>query len=81
MWGVLGGHAAYHLYFLMVSIQVYLAFPLLLAGYHDAVSWHSLARFLGWGCAIPGLILSWYAAVTYVPLARRALREGRAAGG
>lgn len=31
VWGVLGGHAAYHLYFLMVSIQVYLAFPLLLA--------------------------------------------------
>lgn len=31
VWGVLGGHAAYHLYFLLVSIQVYLAFPLLLA--------------------------------------------------
>ncbi len=31
LWGVVGGHAEYHLYFLMVSIQVYLAFPLLLA--------------------------------------------------
>ena len=31
VWGVLGGHAAFHLYFLLVSIQIYLAFPLLLA--------------------------------------------------
>ncbi len=30
VWGVLGGHAAFHLYFLLVSIQIYLAFPLLL---------------------------------------------------
>lgn len=30
VWGVLGGHAAYHLYFLLVSIQIYVAFPLLL---------------------------------------------------
>ena len=57
------------------------AFPLLLAGYRHAVFWHSLARFLGWGCAVPGLLLSWYAAATYVPLARQALREGRSAGG
>jgi cardiolipin synthase len=32
-----------------------------------------------WTCAIAGLLLSYYAAVTYVPLARKALREGRAA--
>jgi cardiolipin synthase len=38
-----------------------------------------LWRALGWICVAPGLVLSWYAAVTYVPLARRALQEGRAA--
>ena len=32
-----------------------------------------------WIMAIGGLVLSYYAAVMYVPLARRALREGRAA--
>jgi surface polysaccharide O-acyltransferase-like enzyme len=31
VWGILGGHAEYHLYFLVVSLQIYLAFPLLLA--------------------------------------------------
>ncbi len=30
VWGVLGGHSAFHLYFLVVTLQVYLAFPLLL---------------------------------------------------
>jgi cardiolipin synthase len=34
---------------------------------------------LTWIVAIAGLILSYYAAIRYVPLARRALREGRAA--
>ncbi|HEY0560426.1 MAG TPA: acyltransferase [Frankiaceae bacterium] len=29
-WAVAGGHAEYHLYFLMVSMQVYLVFPVLL---------------------------------------------------
>ena len=35
--------------------------------------------FLAYGFSIPGLALSWYAALLYVPLARRALAEGRAA--
>jgi peptidoglycan/LPS O-acetylase OafA/YrhL len=30
VWGVLGGHSKYHLYFLLVTVQVYLVFPLLL---------------------------------------------------
>jgi hypothetical protein len=34
---------------------------------------------VGWGFAIPGLVLSYYAAFNYVPLARAALREGTAA--
>ncbi|HMK10329.1 MAG TPA: CDP-alcohol phosphatidyltransferase family protein [Acidimicrobiales bacterium] len=41
-----------------------------------------LADFMtlvAWGFGIPGLVLSYYAAITYVPEARRALREGREA--
>jgi len=53
-----------------------LAFPLFLVG-HSSVGWHNLAEALAWLCAIPGLAFSLYAAVTYVPMARRALTEGR----
>jgi hypothetical protein len=34
---------------------------------------------LGWGFAIGGIALGYYAAVQYVPAARAALRDGRAA--
>ncbi len=53
------------------------AFPLFLVG-HSHAGWHAVADVLSWCFAIPGICLSWYAAVTYVPLARRALEEGRA---
>ncbi len=36
------------------------------------------ARVAAWLCAGPGMLLSYYAAGTYLPLARRALAEGRA---
>ena len=52
---------------------------LLLAG-----SSHVTADFglvVGWLCAIPGLALSYYTAVMYVPLVRTNLRKGRAAKG
>jgi cardiolipin synthase len=52
------------------------AFPFFLAGGSD-VFWHTTAHWLGWTFAIPGLLLSYYAALTYIPIARRALREGR----
>jgi cardiolipin synthase len=52
------------------------AFPLFLAGNSD-VSWHETATRLGWAFAIPGLLFSWYALLLYIPLALRALREGR----
>jgi cardiolipin synthase (CMP-forming) len=38
-------------------------------------------ELLTWILAIGGLVLSYYAAFTYVPLARRALREGRGTPG
>lgn len=52
------------------------AFPLFLAG-GSGVSWSGTARSVAWVFAIPGLLLAWYAAATYVPIARDALREGR----
>lgn len=53
------------------------AFPLFLVSYSD-VSWAETARDLAWVAGIPGLCFSLYAAATYVPIARRALAEGRA---
>jgi hypothetical protein len=35
------------------------------------------AEVAAWGTGIPGRVLSYYAAATYVPEARRALRAGR----
>jgi cardiolipin synthase len=58
-------------FFLMI------AFPLFLAS-HSTLGWADTAEVLAWLAGIPGLALSLYAAAAYVPLARRALREGRA---
>jgi len=54
-----------------------IAFPLFLASNSD-LSWADAAGVLAWVAGIPGLALSLYAAALYVPIARRALREGRA---
>jgi cardiolipin synthase len=55
------------------------AFPLFLMSHSDA-AWADLAGVLAWLTGIPGLAFSLYAAARYVPLARTALAEGRAAG-
>ncbi len=52
------------------------AFPLFVLGSSDAF-WADTAAVAAWFCAVPGLVMSYYAAVTYVPIALRALREGR----
>lgn len=52
------------------------AFPLFLVSHSD-VGWADEARVLAWICVIPGLVLAWYSAALYVPIARRALEEGR----
>jgi cardiolipin synthase len=44
---------------------------------HSTVGWHRGAGTVAWIFVIPGLVLAWYAAVTYIPEARLALREGR----
>jgi cardiolipin synthase len=54
------------------------AFPFFLGG-SSGITWHETAQRLGWGFAVPGLLLSYYAAAAYIPIARQALREGRAA--
>jgi len=55
------------------------AFPLFLFSAATSGPASDVWRVLAWLCVIPGLVLSWYAAITYLPLARRALRDGRAA--
>src|SRR5690606_28008656 len=54
------------------------SFPLFLAS-HSTLGWADTAGVLAWVAAIPGLALSLLAAALYVPLARRALAEERAA--
>jgi cardiolipin synthase len=59
------------------TLSVMVAFPLfLLADSIDAG--HDLALAAAWFFAVVGLVLGYYAAVTYVPMARAALHEGRA---
>ncbi len=52
------------------------AFPLFLAS-HSTLGWADTAGVLAWMAGIPGLALSLYSAALYVPIARRALAEGR----
>ena len=54
------------------------AFPLFLAGHSD-IGWHHTALVLAWVAAVIGLTLGWASIVVYVPLARAAVRDGRAA--
>ncbi|MBO0894668.1 MAG: CDP-alcohol phosphatidyltransferase family protein, partial [Acidimicrobiales bacterium] len=54
------------------------AFPLFLAA-HSLSSWRGLLETLAWIAGLSGLALAWYAALTYLPLARRALVAGRRA--
>jgi cardiolipin synthase len=56
------------------TLLLMIAFPLFL-GSQSTVSWHETAGRLAWAFGLPGLVLSWYSAALYVPLARRALRE------
>ncbi len=56
------------------------AFPLFLAA-HSTISWHHVALVLAWIAAVAGLVLGWISVIVYVPLARAAVTEGRAATG
>ena len=56
------------------TFALMIAFPLFLA---SNAGWGDAARVVAWGFAIPGLALSWYAALMYLPMARRALVDAR----
>ena len=63
------------------TLLLMMAFPLFLASNPDGgAPWHELARPLAWCTAIPGLVLSYYAATLYVPPARAALARRAATG-
>jgi cardiolipin synthase len=52
------------------------AYPLFLVS-HAGVNWSDIARVLAWIVIVPALVFSYRSAAGYVPLARKALREGR----
>jgi cardiolipin synthase (CMP-forming) len=54
------------------------AYPTFLLAYGNA-SWQEPFKVIAWVTGIVGLALAWYAAVSYIGPARRALRDGRAA--
>ena len=53
------------------------AYPLLLGG-ASSIGAADILRLLGWLCGIPGLLIAWYAAWGYVPIARAGLADARA---
>lgn len=58
------------------TFALMVAFPLFLAAGAD-IGWADTAEALAWLWAVPGLLLSWYSVLNYIPLARSAVREGR----
>ncbi len=52
------------------------AYPAFLLG-HGPADWQAAVRVVAWITGITGLVLAWAAAASYVPVARRALAEGR----
>jgi cardiolipin synthase len=56
------------------TFALMVAFPLFLLGAAD-FDGHEVATALAWVCGIPGLVLSYYATLLYIPMARRALVE------
>jgi cardiolipin synthase len=59
------------------TLSLMVSFPLFMMG--TPGPWGTPALVVAWGFAVAGLVLQWYAAATYVPLARQALADGRAA--
>ena len=56
----------------LATLGLMLAFPLFLAGASD-LFFHRPARVVAWLIGVPSLVLSYYAAAKYAPLARDAL--------
>jgi cardiolipin synthase len=60
------------------TLLLMIAFPLFLAS-HSTLGWHEGGGTAAWAFGIPGLVLAWYSAALYIPIARNALRERDAA--
>jgi len=61
------------------TLAIMFSLPMFLLAAHVGGTWHALLNIGGWGFGLSGLALGWFAAVRYVPAARRALAEGRTA--
>jgi cardiolipin synthase len=59
------------------TFGLFLAFPLFLLASAGDGGIYGLAALAAWCIGIPALAIHWYAAATYVPRVRDALREGR----
>jgi len=60
------------------TLALMFSLPMFLGADATGASWHAFFIVCAWGLAIGGVILGYYAAAKYVPVARAALREGRA---
>jgi cardiolipin synthase len=60
------------------TFALMVALPLFLGG-HANDDWHRIGEDLAWVFAIPGLVLGWYAAFTYIPKGRQEVAAGRRA--
>ncbi|MEO7572027.1 MAG: CDP-alcohol phosphatidyltransferase family protein [Acidimicrobiales bacterium] len=58
------------------TFDLMIAFPLFLAS-ESTLGWADAAETAAYVFGIPGLLLAWYSAALYVPMGRKALREGR----
>jgi cardiolipin synthase (CMP-forming) len=56
------------------TLLLMIAFPLFLAS-HSTLGWHEGGGTAAWAFGIPGLVLAWYSAALYVPIAAKALRD------
>lgn len=61
------------------TLALMFSLPMFLGADGTDGAWHAFFMLAGWGFAIAGVGLGYYAALHYVPAARAALREGRAA--
>ena len=61
------------------TLALMFSLPMFLGADATRASWHAFFIFCAWGFASGGVGLGYYAAYHYVPAARAALQEGRAA--
>ncbi len=61
------------------TLAVMFSLPMLLLAHHLDGAWETPTWIGGWGFGVAGIGLGYYAAAQYVPEARRALADGRAA--